>query len=190
MRLRHEAFLRSDLTCFCLILFLTLASLSVRLLEALLLIASLKLRVFVGPHEHGSEEASVHGTGVENDGVLLVVSGVGGDGDDRVDSGGQLRETEVVHGASGDQGLLRLVEHVGQGVHPHVKVRDVHAHSLLAYMERQRRRNIMIKKGLQKVMFINKYLNQTVTSRMVNRASCALVKRTRSYLTCTGIYIY
>ncbi len=40
---------------------------------------------------------------------------------------------EVVHGACGDHGFLWIVEHVGQRVHPHVEVGDVHAHGLLTH---------------------------------------------------------
>ena len=57
-----------------------------RLLEALLLITALELGVLIGTHEDGPEESSVNGAGVQNDGVLLVVAGVGRDGNDGVDS--------------------------------------------------------------------------------------------------------
>jgi hypothetical protein len=40
---------------------------------------------------------------------------------------------EVVHGACSDHGLLWIVEDVGQRVHPHVEVGDVHAHGLLTH---------------------------------------------------------
>ena len=43
-----------------------------------------------------TERKKLHGAAVEDDAVLLVVAGVGGDGDDAVDAGGQFREPEVV----------------------------------------------------------------------------------------------
>ena len=56
-------------------------------------------RILVRSHEDGSEEAPVDRGRVQDDGVLLVVPGVGGDGHDGVDAGGELRKAEVVHGA-------------------------------------------------------------------------------------------
>ena len=47
-----------------------------------------------------TERKKLHGAAVEDDAVLLVVAGVGGDGDegdDAVDAGGHFREPEVVH---------------------------------------------------------------------------------------------
>lgn len=60
----------------------------------------------------------------------LVVAGVGGDGDHRVLAGGQVPELEELHGAGARQGLLRVEQHVGGGVHPHHEVRAVDAHRL------------------------------------------------------------
>ena len=37
-----------------------------------------------------TERKKLHGAAVEDDAVLLVVAGVGGDGDDAVDAGGQF----------------------------------------------------------------------------------------------------
>ena len=45
----------------------------------------------------------------------------------------ELSEAEVLHGASGDQRFLRVVEHVCQSVHPDVEVCDVDSHGLLAH---------------------------------------------------------
>ena len=63
-----------------------------RLLEELLLVVLLDLGVLVAPHEDTAHEAPVDGAGVEDDGVLLVVAGVGGDGHDAVDPSGKLGE--------------------------------------------------------------------------------------------------
>ena len=62
------------------------------LLEELLLVVLLDLGVLVAAHEHAAHEAPVDGAGVEDDGVFLVVAGVGGDGHDTVDAGGELGE--------------------------------------------------------------------------------------------------
>ena len=61
------------------------------------LVIAFEFGVLVGPHENGPEEASVDGGRVENNGVLLVVPGVGGDGDDGVDTRGKLRKPQIVH---------------------------------------------------------------------------------------------
>lgn len=45
----------------------------------------------------------------------------------------QLSEAQVLHGAGGDQRFLRVVQHVGQRVHPHVEVGDVDAHGLFTH---------------------------------------------------------
>ena len=45
----------------------------------------------------------------------------------------QFSESEVLHGACGDQRLLRVVEDVGQSVHPYMEVGDVDAHGLLPH---------------------------------------------------------
>lgn len=45
----------------------------------------------------------------------------------------EFSEAEVLHGASGDQRFLWVVEDVGKSVHTHMEVGDVHSHSLLAH---------------------------------------------------------
>ena len=40
---------------------------------------------------------------------------------------------QVLHGASGDQRLLGVVQHVSLGVHTGLVVGDIHAHGLLAH---------------------------------------------------------
>ena len=44
-----------------------------------------------------------------------------------------LPEVQVLHGARGDQRLLRVVQNIGLGVHTRLVVGDVHAHGLLAH---------------------------------------------------------
>lgn len=45
----------------------------------------------------------------------------------------QLSEAEVLHRACGDQGLLRVPEDMGQGVHADMEIGDVDTHGLLAH---------------------------------------------------------
>lgn len=45
----------------------------------------------------------------------------------------QLSEAQVLHGPRGHQWLLRVVQHVSQGVHPDVEVGDVDPHGLLPH---------------------------------------------------------
>lgn len=58
------------------------------------------------------EKSPLHSGGVQNNAVLLVVSRVAQDGDDGVDAGGEISEPQVLHGTSGDQRLVRIVEYV------------------------------------------------------------------------------
>ena len=61
----------------------------------------------------------------------------------------QLSKAEVLHGSSGDQGLLGVVEHMGQCVHADVEVCDVHSHCLLAHgrLVRVSRRLVVVREG-------------------------------------------
>ena len=43
------------------------------------------------------------------------------------------RLPKIVHGSSGDQRFLRVVQHVSQGIHAHVEVGNVDAHGLLTH---------------------------------------------------------
>mmetsp|Transcript_37572 Transcript_37572/g.94847 ORF Transcript_37572/g.94847 Transcript_37572/m.94847 type:complete len:646 (-) Transcript_37572:1836-3773(-) len=95
--------------------------------------AALLLLVLVGAEEDGSEEASVDGALVHHERVLLVVPRVARDGHDGVDACGQLAELEVLHGARGDQRLLRVVQQEALCVHAVLVVGAVHAHGLLAH---------------------------------------------------------
>ena len=112
----------------------TLYRSTVWLLKQLLLIQTLlALRVLVRAVEHRPEEAAINGRLVQHHRILLVVAGIGGNGDDGVDAGGQLTEAQVLHAARGDEWFLWVEEHVRQRVHAHVVVGDVDAHRLLAH---------------------------------------------------------
>lgn len=45
----------------------------------------------------------------------------------------QLPKSKVLHGASSDQRLLRVVQYMGQCVHTDMEVGDVHTHSLFSH---------------------------------------------------------
>ena len=120
------------------------------LLERLdLVVVALALRVAVRAPKGRAKEAAVDRAPVENDRVLLVVAGVGGDGDDGVDAGGQLAEAQELHGACGGERLLRIEEDVRERVHANVIVGDVDAHGLLAHgaLVGVTRRLVVIGKG-------------------------------------------
>jgi hypothetical protein len=105
-----------------------------RLLERFLLIGrSFRLLIFVGSEKDGAEESSFDGGSVYDDGILLVVSGVAENGNNRIDAGGQLSEAQVLHGACRDQRFLRVLQDVGQSVHPDVEVGNVHSHGLFTH---------------------------------------------------------
>merc|ERR1719429_360078 len=111
----------------------SLASLPRGLLKVLLLVVLFHFRVLVASHEHAPHETSVYCGGIQDNGVLLVVAIVGGDGNNGVDTSRQFLEPEVVHRPGGDQGLLGIVEDVCQSVHSHVEVGHVDTHSLLSH---------------------------------------------------------
>ena len=107
---------------------------SVGLLERFLLIAHpFALDVAVGAVEARAKQAAIDGRRVHDHRVLLIVARVRGDGDDGVDAGGELAKPQVLHGAGGDERGLGVVEHVGQRVHAHVEIANVHAHGLFAH---------------------------------------------------------
>ena len=87
----------------------------------------------IGTVEDRSEESAIDRTLIQHDRIFLIVTRVGRNGNDRVTAGSQLFESKVLHRLRGDQRLLRVVEHVSQGVHSHLVVRGVHTHSLLAH---------------------------------------------------------
>ena len=63
----------------------------------------------------------------------MIVARVGGDCDDHVDTGGQFSKAKIFHGSGSDQGFLRIVEDMSEGVHSHVIVGDVNSHGLLTH---------------------------------------------------------
>ena len=76
------------------------------------------LRVRVSPEEGRSEESTVDTRLITNYGVLLIIAGIAGDGDNSIAASWQLLEVKKLHRSSADQWLLRIVKDVGHGVHP------------------------------------------------------------------------
>lgn len=105
-----------------------------RFLELFLLVADLlRLGFLVRAIEHRSEEAPLDGARVQNDTVLLIVSRVTQNRDDAIDARWQFAESQILHGSCGDQRFVRIIKHVSQSVHAHVKVCYVHTHGLFTH---------------------------------------------------------
>lgn len=85
------------------------------------------------PMVHSPKESSLNSRSIQDNRILLVVPRIAQDSHNTVDAGGQFSETQVLHTSRGDQGFVRVVQHVRKRVHAHVEVGDVHAHGLFTH---------------------------------------------------------
>ena len=82
------------------------------------------LLVVEGSEERRSKQTPIDGALVHQDGVLLVVARVHHDGHDHVHPRRQLSEVKVLHRAGGHERFLRVVQHVSEGVHPKLCIKE------------------------------------------------------------------
>jgi hypothetical protein len=78
-------------------------------------------------------KAAIDGGLAQNDRIFLVVTSIRSNSDNSINAGGKLVKLQILHGASSCEGLLRVPEYVGLGVHAHQEIGDVDAHSLLTH---------------------------------------------------------
>lgn len=87
----------------------------------------------VGSVEGGSEETTVDGGLVYDNGIFLVVPRETGDGCDCVDSEGDILRHDKLETSVGGEGDLRVVEDVEHRIHSEGEIRRVETHGLLTH---------------------------------------------------------
>mmetsp|Transcript_9533 Transcript_9533/g.28432 ORF Transcript_9533/g.28432 Transcript_9533/m.28432 type:complete len:545 (-) Transcript_9533:2521-4155(-) len=80
-----------------------------------------------------SEETPVDCRLVHNERIFLVVTGVNHNGNTAIDPTRQLAEVQKLHGTCGTEWFLRVVQHVGHGIHADLVVRRIDSHGLLTH---------------------------------------------------------
>ena len=89
--------------------------------------------LFIRAIKDRSEETTIDCTLVKHDRILLIVTGIAGNGDNGVAASRQFLKSKILHRFGCNERLLRVIEHMGKSVHPHLIVGGVDTHGLLTH---------------------------------------------------------